>query len=415
MLRSLVGALRLLAGSRPPPVSAGSELLAAARGGDAEGGGAMPPNLATPGNHYVRREACAAWGCMQARAAPRRPSPAPARLPEAVGACSRSGGATKVRLRARRACLRRHLCADGEVTTFARARAVCCTCCSRGVPREVRVGCAGGRRRPRRALTRRRAAPQAECKRLLAELLHAPSLQATSFKTLQSNLQTQSGWMRGGDAAPGGGHRDASGLSFSFDVQVAGQAPQAVLDRNQSLAVLALPGKQSIAQQALGGAAGGTHLAPALYRPVLRFVEGARRALAAAEDGENSTQTLNGNEPSRRGAPDRALLDYLEAFISDSFLPDVYVDFRGRATDMLAAPDAFRARARARTAYAPDVAGGRPVVPAAREMEAMVAELLRWAVQMPPFAHEITGAPPPRRASYLAALCLRGGSPTCAG
>jgi hypothetical protein len=214
--------------------------------------------------------------------------------------------------------------------------------------------------------------------------------------------------MRGGDAAPGGGHRDASGLSFSFDVQVAGQAPQAVLDRNQSLAVLALPGKQSIAQQALGGAAGGTHLAPALYRPVLRFVEGARRALAAAEDAADPTLTLNGDEPARRGAPDRALLDYLEAFISDSFLPDVYVDFRGRATDMLAAPDAFRARARARAAYAPDVAGGRPVVPAAREMEAMIAELLRWAVQMPPFAHEITGARPPRLAQEQ---CLTGQLP----
>lgn len=67
---------------------------------------------------------------------------------------------------------------------------------------------------------------------------------------------------------------------------------------------------------------------------------------------------------------------------------------RGRATDMLAKPDAFKARARARAAYTADVAGGRPVVAAARETEAMVAELLRWAAQMPPFASEITGAPP---------------------
>ena len=53
-------------------------------------------------------------------------------------------------------------------------------------------------------------------------------------------------------------------------LQVAGQAAQAVLDRNQSLAVMAMPDKQSIAQQALGGQAGGTYLAPALYKPVLQ-------------------------------------------------------------------------------------------------------------------------------------------------
>lgn len=51
---------------------------------------------------------------------------------------------------------------------------------------------------------------------------------------------------------------------------MAGQAAQAVLDRNQSLAVMALPDKLAIAQQALGGQAGGTYLAPALYRPVLQ-------------------------------------------------------------------------------------------------------------------------------------------------
>lgn len=73
---------------------------------------------------------------------------------------------------------------------------------------------------------------------------------------------------------------------------------------------------------------------------------------------------------------------------------------------MLAKPDAFKARARARTAYTADVAAGRPVVAAARETEAMVAELLRWAAQMPPFAREITGAPARRaRPAALAHRC----------
>ena len=62
------------------------------------------------------------------------------------------------------------------------------------------------------------SATQAECKRLLAELLHAPALHTGSFRALQTNLQTQSSWLRGADAASGS-QRDASGLSFSFDVQ----------------------------------------------------------------------------------------------------------------------------------------------------------------------------------------------------
>ena len=62
------------------------------------------------------------------------------------------------------------------------------------------------------------SATQAECKRLLAELLHAPALHTGSFRALQINLQTQSSWLRGADAT-NGSQRDASGLSFSFDVQ----------------------------------------------------------------------------------------------------------------------------------------------------------------------------------------------------
>lgn len=59
---------------------------------------------------------------------------------------------------------------------------------------------------------------QAECKRLLAELLHAPALHTGSFRALQTNLQTQSSWLRGANATSGS-QRNASGLSFSFDVQ----------------------------------------------------------------------------------------------------------------------------------------------------------------------------------------------------
>ena len=50
--------------------------------------------------------------------------------------------------------------------------------------------------------------------------------------------------------------------------QVAGMAPQAVLDRMQSMAPMRPT--ETMAQQALGGGAGGAYLAPALYRPVVQ-------------------------------------------------------------------------------------------------------------------------------------------------
>ena len=46
------------------------------------------------------------------------------------------------------------------------------------------------------------------------------------------------------------------------------------------------------------------------------------KALAAAADEGSVSRPSAGDKASR------ALLDYLEAFVSDEFLPDVYVDFR---------------------------------------------------------------------------------------
>ena len=56
--------------------------------------------------------------------------------------------------------------------------------------------------------------------------------------------------------------------SQALHAQVAGMAPQAVLDRMQSMAPMRPT--ETMAQQALGGGTGGTYLAPALYRPVVQ-------------------------------------------------------------------------------------------------------------------------------------------------
>lgn len=74
MLRNLIEVLKLLNGARPSASSAGLELLLAARGVSEDG--AFPaqaaqqalPRKATA-QQYVRREADAAWDCMQARGA----------------------------------------------------------------------------------------------------------------------------------------------------------------------------------------------------------------------------------------------------------------------------------------------------------------------------------------------------------
>ena len=64
---------------------------------------------------------------------------------------------------------------------------------------------------------------------------------------------------------------------------------------------------------------------------------------------------------------------------------------RGRCRDALEHPDAFRARARLRGAWTATITGGRPVLAAARSTQALVAEVLAWARQMPLFATHLTG------------------------
>ena len=65
---------------------------------------------------------------------------------------------------------------------------------------------------------------------------------------------------------------------------------------------------------------------------------------------------------------------------------------RGRCTAMLEDGEAFKARARLRSVYSSEVAKGRPLLPAAVQVERMVRELVDWAAQMPLFATQLTGA-----------------------
>lgn len=59
-------------------------------------------------------------------------------------------------------------------------------------------------------------------------------------------------------------------------------------------------------------------------------MEGANKALAALEGDAGAGRHGSGGreEEAARAPANRALLHYLEAFVSDEFLPDVYIDFR---------------------------------------------------------------------------------------
>ena len=59
---------------------------------------------------------------------------------------------------------------------------------------------------------------------------------------------------------------------------------------------------------------------------------------------------------------------------------------------MLEDPEAFKARARLQAAYDPDLAHGRPVVPAGVAADVMMGSLMEWSADMPPFAAHFVGA-----------------------
>lgn len=63
MLRSLIEVLKLLHSARPSASSAGLELLLASRGSEDGSAAQLPPKIAA--SSYVRKEADAAWDCLQ--------------------------------------------------------------------------------------------------------------------------------------------------------------------------------------------------------------------------------------------------------------------------------------------------------------------------------------------------------------
>ncbi|KAK9815816.1 hypothetical protein WJX72_010122 [[Myrmecia] bisecta] len=241
---------------------------------------------------------------------------------------------------------------------------------------------------------------QKECQKLLAELLHAPNLQPGAAHA--NGNQNGAGWLQS-MAEQGKRARDPGQLTFSFDVQVQGMNATTLLQREKSVAQLEVQDHATLLNGALGGNPGGAYLTAVLYRPVVQFVDGAVHALDSLEGGATDQQSTGGwlstislaaaaddKDKARRQAL-RQLRSWMETFVTEEFLPEVYVDFRGRCTGMLEDPEAFKARARLRSAYNAEASKGRPLLPAALSAEKMIDELLDWASLMPMFATHLTG------------------------
>eukprot|EP00884_Botryococcus_braunii_P010678 jgi/Botrbrau1/19611/Bobra.0035s0088.1 len=252
---------------------------------------------------------------------------------------------------------------------------------------------------------------QTECQRLLSELLGSGPLRTT----LSPDLSTAG---RAADEAGGAGKRSlasedaASQLNFSFAVQVSGSSTAGAMTlpatpQKASVFVEAADMRSEVRRllrEALGGHPGGMYLTPHLYRTIVQFGDGAGTVLAGLdkEGGEGGTAGGWFAREDKVTAADRArekaarlLRSFIEALVAEEFLPQVYIDFRGRVTAMLADEDSFKARGSLVEAGGAD--GGpawyrvSPRLPAAAATEEMVKELASWALQMPLFAPQLTG------------------------
>lgn len=75
------------------------------------------------------------------------------------------------------------------------------------------------------------------------------------------------------------------------------------------------------------------YLTGVLYRPVVQFVDGAGRVLGTMDPDTDSMSSAGSGwvknaEDKNREAAARALRSFMESFVTEVFLPEVYVDFR---------------------------------------------------------------------------------------
>ncbi|KAL3138889.1 hypothetical protein ABBQ32_005714 [Trebouxia sp. C0010 RCD-2024] len=235
---------------------------------------------------------------------------------------------------------------------------------------------------------------QTGCQKVLVMLLHGQASGAAVAAAAAGGLSKGLPMLAGGwlGKEPSKKPEATQQLTFSFQVQLQDKGSSAGPHTPWQIPASSAQGvdEGTLLRQALMGLdqRGGLYLTPVLYRPTVQFVDGSSRLLSTAD--RDSSPGWFAKEDTKPGAA-RSLRMFMESFVTEKFLPEIYLDFRGQCTHMLEDADAMKAHAQLHGTYNESTAKGRPVLHAALQAEKLVGQLVSWAAQMPLFATHITG------------------------
>eukprot|EP00210_Caulerpa_lentillifera_P003256 g3108.t1 len=132
---------------------------------------------------------------------------------------------------------------------------------------------------------------------------------------------------------------------------------------------------------------GGAYLVPVVYKTISLFLSKTKSLISLMlREYESSSGTLLMDRSKAVNNGGQKLKTFLENFIMETFLPQIWVDFRGRVTASMEDPEAFRPQIRTRSCPPGDL-----VLRAGTVAEKMVTEVMSWLICMPQFASSLTG------------------------
>ena len=229
---------------------------------------------------------------------------------------------------------------------------------------------------------------QDECLLLVANILNVP-LRNLGLKSVVESQDA--GWLarleneksgRGKGKGQDGSEKRASKLTFSFGLQVDGVSPA---EKSSIKGDVDAPSHSQLVWQVLNHS-GGIYLTPVVYKAIHHLNNAAIKTI------QDALERFESGLASRSQAlqvPHQRLRQFIDDFVMETFLPQVWVDFRGRCTAALEDPEAFRPQARTRTSTL--LESTENALPVASITANMVQEVCSWATSMRPFASSLTG------------------------
>lgn len=231
---------------------------------------------------------------------------------------------------------------------------------------------------------------QDEVLQLVAEILCIPLRQRDQAKSGSQNwlARLEAERLGRGKGKAGGVGERKSKMTFSFDLGLAGILPKNVAGANAGDKDMA--SYSHLCRQILKHP-GGTYLSPPLYKVVVHFVDSCQKVIHMTLE---KFETGMADQSQSLQSSHNRLRDFVEHFVMDSFVPQVWVDFRGRLTAALEDPEAFKPQTRTRSLTrktSPELLPGDSVLRAAHVAQKMVKEIAAWVPAVPPFASSLTG------------------------